>query len=455
MNFFVYDIIFCAIFILFVTIFLYKKRKNIKVEKPFILYRTKFGIELIEKIAKKKRLLNSLEKVVIAFGYIFMITGLFMIYLIVKIMVLTPERYMDVIKAPPIFPLIPYFTNIFNVDILPPFYFTYWIIIIAIASISHEFFHGIFFKREGIKIKSTGFAFLGPFLAAFVEPEEKNIKKIKNHKQLAAMAAGTFANFAVGVFFALISLLFISLTFVSAGATFNVYMFSPINSSSIDKITNNTISLDGTNLTEIKINNTSYFLDDSSLLQAKKNSSIVYAFEDTPALRNKLQGAIIEFNNISIKNNKQLSNLLLNYKPGDNVTIKTSFNDSIEEYNITLIARPDNSTKSYIGVASYKLGFLGRVLNKILFLDDYKPRFASNLVVFIRDLFYWIILINLGMAFFNMIPSSVFDGGRFFYVTVLSMTKSKKIAEKAYKFMSYLIVAVLLFITLIWAFNFF
>jgi membrane-associated protease RseP (regulator of RpoE activity) len=421
-----------------------------------MLYRTQFGIKLIEKIAKKKKLLNFLEKVVIVSGYVLMVIGMFMIYLIVKIMVLTPQRYIDVIKAPPIFPLIPYFTEIFKIDILPPFYFTYWIIIIAIASISHEFFHGIFFKKEGVKIKATGFAFLGPFLAAFVEPDEKSIEKVKKHKQLAALAAGTFANFLVAVIFSIIALLFIGLTFTPAGATFNVYMFSPINSSSISMITNNTISLDGTNITEIKINNTSYFLDDSSLKQVEKNNaSIVYAFEDTPALRNKLKGAIVEFNNITIKNNNQLSEILLTYHPGDNATIKTSFNKTIEEYNITLIARPDNKTRAYLGVATYKMGFIGRILNKILFLEDYKPKFAPDLIIFIRDLFYWLILINLGMAFFNMVPSSVFDGGRFFYVSVLSLTKSKKIAEYAYKFMSYLIIGVFLLITSIWIFNFF
>jgi len=62
MNFYLYDIIFCIIFITFVSIFLYKRRDKIKIEKPFMLYRTQFGIKLIEKIAKKKKLLNFLEK---------------------------------------------------------------------------------------------------------------------------------------------------------------------------------------------------------------------------------------------------------------------------------------------------------------------------------------------------------------------------------------------------------
>ena len=290
MNIMTYDLVFFALCIIFVTIFLYKRRKMIKVEKPFILYRTQFGVNLIEKIAKKKRLLSSIEKIIVVFGYILMLIGIFMIFWLVKIMVFTPEKYIGVIKAPPIMPLIPYFTNIFKIDILPPFYFTYWIIIIAIASISHEFFHGIFFRKEGIKIKSTGFAFLGPFLAAFVEPNEKQMKK-NEKKQLPAIAAGTFANFLVGIIFMIIAFLFISLTFTSAGATFNVYTFSAVNVSSIQEIKNNTFSLDGLNLTEIKANNITYFADAENM--QNMNKSIIYAFEDTPALRNKLRGAII------------------------------------------------------------------------------------------------------------------------------------------------------------------
>jgi membrane-associated protease RseP (regulator of RpoE activity) len=456
MNFYLYDITFCLLFIIFVSTFLYKKRKNITVEKPLILYRTKFGIKLINKIAKKKKLLGFLEKVVIFFGYVLMFVGLFMVYLIVKIIVFTPEKYFGIINAPPIFPLIPYFTNIFDVKILPPFYFTYWIIIIAVATISHEFFHGIFFKKEGVKIKSTGFAFLGPFLAAFVDPEEKDIKKVKNHKQLAAISAGTFANLLVAILFSLISLLFISFAFVPAGATFSVYTFSQINVSSIEGITNNTLLIDGINFTGIKSNNKTYFLDEDTLEEVNNgNHSVIYAFDDTPAIRNKLRGAIIGFEDIEIKNNEHLSKVISLYSPGDNVTIKTLFNNSVEEYNITLIARQDDKTKPYIGIASYQMNFLGKILSKILLLGDYKPRFANDLIIFIRDLLYWLILINLGMAFFNMVPSSVLDGGRFFYITMLSITKSEKFAGYSYKIVSSLILAILLFITIIWGFHFF
>jgi len=84
----------------------------------------------------------------------------------------------------------------------------YWILILAVIAITHEFAHGIFMKRYNIKIKSTGFGFfpffLPVFLAAFVEQDPKSFEKADKIKQMAVLAAGTFANFLTGVLFFII-----------------------------------------------------------------------------------------------------------------------------------------------------------------------------------------------------------------------------------------------------------
>ncbi|MEM3405671.1 MAG: site-2 protease family protein [Candidatus Pacearchaeota archaeon] len=396
-----------------------------------------------------------MEKIIIISGFILMIIGIYLIYTILKIFIFSPETYTNLVKAPPIFPLVPYFTEIFKIQILPPFYFTYWIIIIAIASISHEFFHGIFFKKENVRIKSTGFAFLGPFLAAFVDPEEKDIKKMKNSKQLAATAAGTFANLIVGIFFIFISVIFIHLTFTPMGATITGYGGSYINVSSIDKITNNTFIIDNLELIEIKANNKSYFIDNSTLKKILENNiSIIPVLEDSPALKNKLRGYIIEINGEKIKDSKELEKILKNYSPGEKIKIKTLYNNTIEDYEIILANHPLNSTKPYIGISSYQIksNFISKIIYSLIPFIDYKPKFAHNLILFIKNLLFWIILINIGMAFFNMVPCSVLDGGRFFYVSILILTKSKKFAEKFYKIVSSLILFIFLVITFIWFF---
>jgi len=70
----------------------------------------------------------------------------------------------------------------------------HWIIIIFIIALVHEFSHGIFARLNNIKIKSSGFAFLGPIPAAFVEPDEKQMAKKSRKAQLTILATGPFSN---------------------------------------------------------------------------------------------------------------------------------------------------------------------------------------------------------------------------------------------------------------------
>ncbi len=128
------------------------------------------------------------------------------------------------VKIPPIMPLIPYLPQAFKLDFLPPFYFTYWIVILAIIAISHEFAHGIFAAYNKIKIKTTGFGFfpffLPIFLAAFVELDEKKMAKHKKLEQMAILSAGTFANVICAGIFLLVLWGFFSLAFIPGGELF-------------------------------------------------------------------------------------------------------------------------------------------------------------------------------------------------------------------------------------------
>ncbi|HUS51125.1 MAG TPA: hypothetical protein VMZ91_13235, partial [Candidatus Paceibacterota bacterium] len=177
MNFIIYDISLLVLFVMFVSIFLYRKKKNLKKEGLLFLYRTRWGIRLIKRIGEKyKKTLKVLSYVSIGLGYSLMAT---MLYLFGKIVWIYAFRQdiVRAVKVPPIMPLIPYLPQIFKLDFLPPFYFIYWILIIAVIAIVHEFAHGIFASSNKIKIKNTGFGFfpffLPIFLAAFVELDEK------------------------------------------------------------------------------------------------------------------------------------------------------------------------------------------------------------------------------------------------------------------------------------------
>ena len=81
----------------------------------------------------------------------------------------------------------------------PVLSFWHWIIALFVVAGIHEFSHGVISRVYGIDIKSSGFAFLGPILAAFVEPDEETLKKKKRIQQLSVFAAGPFSNILLGV----------------------------------------------------------------------------------------------------------------------------------------------------------------------------------------------------------------------------------------------------------------
>ena len=221
MSFLVYDLTFLGLFVILLGIFLYRKRKNVKREGLLLLYKTNWGVKLIHRIGEKyQKTLKVLSYISVGLGYILMVSVLYLIGKVVWIYT-TQGAFVKAVKIPPIMPLIPYLPQIFKLSFLPPFYFTYWIIIIAVIAITHEFAHGIFATRKKVKIKSTGFGFFPfffpIFLAAFVELDEKEMGKKKKFDQLAVLSAGTFVNTLTAIFFFVILLGFFAVAFAPSG----------------------------------------------------------------------------------------------------------------------------------------------------------------------------------------------------------------------------------------------
>ena len=229
MSFVAYDLFFLAVFGIALIIFLYVRRSKLEREGLLYLYKTNIGIKIIERVSKKySKILKPLQYVVIISGFILMIL---MIWLLIKfsyVYVFSPSLAED-LKIPIVTPLVPYIDQLFAVDFLPPLYFTYWILIIALIAVPHEFAHGIFARLNKIKIHSTGFGFLGPFLAAFVEQDEKDMKKASKFAQMSVLAAGTFANVISAIIAGVLMIVFILVFMAPAGVYFNTYSFTPIN----------------------------------------------------------------------------------------------------------------------------------------------------------------------------------------------------------------------------------
>lgn len=493
-EFIYYDIIFLILFCLSLIVFLYKRRKRLQIEsKVFILYRTRVGLNLINKIGSRyKRFFHVMDYVVISTGYTLMIASLYLFFELIRTMIRIPE-IVKITKIPPLMPLIPYLPQLYKVTFLPPFYFTYWIIVIAIIACVHEFSHGIFAKHHGVKIKSTGFGFLGPFLAAFVEPDEKQLAKKGIKAQLSVLAAGSFANSLAVVVFAAIIIIYFQILFMPSGVIFSSFVVGKINVSdissvgylnfdkpSINKITSSLkdfdmnyydlqLKIDGKiiNLTKIRTARGAYFLSVLDITaqteQIKKigGNETIYAFYDLPAIRAGLNEPIVKINGWLITNQSVMKEVMKDFKPGEGILVEAIDTDSYKPiyYNIKLAESPVNKGEAILGIGFAKPaqsgGFLMRIVGKISNMIRnpsvfYKPRFLPYLIIFLYNLLWWIIFINVSVALVNMMPLGIFDGGRVFYLTVLGVTRSKRIAQRMFKYATIAMILFFIAISILW-----
>tara|TARA_Y100000031_G_scaffold135986_1_gene159681 strand:- start:474 stop:785 length:312 start_codon:yes stop_codon:yes gene_type:complete len=90
---------------------------------------------------------------------------------------------------------------------------------------------------------------------------------------------------------------------------------------------------------------------------------------------------------------------------------------------------------------------MGWLINQYYKIKDpfiyYTPTWDGEFVKFILDLLWWIVVINILVALFNMLPVSILDGGRFFYLTVWGITGNEKWGKKAFSYATWAILAIL------------
>ncbi|MEK6949487.1 MAG: site-2 protease family protein [Nanoarchaeota archaeon] len=190
------------IFYSLVFILIYLNRKKFDVHGNFIfLYRTKFGIKLMEKIASKA------GKAVKFFGYIGAVIGFIGMAAVFALILLMAYKLLmgdSKAAASPVLPGLP----IAGTGLVFPLV-TGWIVLFIIILI-HEFSHGVVASAHKIKVKNSGIAFFGPILGAFVEPDEEGLKKRKDMVQHSVFAAGAFSNFLTVAVVMLLATIFLA-----------------------------------------------------------------------------------------------------------------------------------------------------------------------------------------------------------------------------------------------------
>ncbi len=206
------DLILFLVFVVLVFLFYLRHKSRFEVQgKVFALYKTTWGLKWMDKIAKRyPRFLRFLTTTGIFVGFLGMIVMTILIVRFTLDLLLIPG-------APPA--LAPVLPGIEIVPGIPRLSFLHWIISIIIIAIIHEFSHGVAARLYNIKIKSSGFAFLGPIPAAFVEPDEKQMEKKSIKEQLGILAAGSFSNILLGGILAVVLFSFIGVGTVQLSPT--------------------------------------------------------------------------------------------------------------------------------------------------------------------------------------------------------------------------------------------
>ena len=451
--FWIYDVSFLVLFSLFVAWFLGTRKKALSREGIIFMYRTQLGVRAINWVGDNwKKFLHSIKYVIVAVGLFLMGAMVWMLGQSIAIYITRPE-IVQVIKAPPIAPLIPYFPKLFGLQsFFPPFYFTYFLVALAIVAVAHEFSHGIFMRLFKVKIKSTGLVFLGPILGAFVEEEKKGFEKKKKLEQMTVLGAGVFANILVALLFYGLYVGFFFLSFSASGYIIGGYPTAVVpleNISGFERVGN---------LTQVITAGGNYYLDENLIFQVENNiGEYIVAYDEGPAVLAGMKEAIVQADDVKIKNVDDLRNFLQSKEPGDAVSFVTDDGESLINYDIVLDAHPDDASVAYLGVGSRDVqprGFVQKFFKVFMNFKDsstyYTPTWDGEFVYFIYHLLWWVMIINLLVALFNMLPLGMLDGGRFFYLAVLSVTRSEKFSKIAFRVATYAVLFAFLLMMFYW-----
>jgi len=377
------DLALALVFYLLLILFFLKHKKKVQFQAKIIaLYRTKFGLKLMDKIAKK------FPKTLHYLGFLSIITGFagmaFIFYWLLKG---TFDLLMKSGTPPAVAPVLP---GIKVIPGLPVLSFMHWVIAILIIAVIHEFSHGIYARLYNVKVKSSGFALFGPILAAFVEPDEKQVPKKSKRVQLSIFSAGPFSNILTGfLFLAIIT----SLTLPAYNAAYDS-----------DGIVVNTL------------------------------------MENFPMHATGIEApfTIVGVDGKTITDFDEFSNATLGLSPGDEIILNTNKGD----YSIIAGVNPDNDSKGFMGVSNFELS---RIPNPDV-VEKYGS-FFPPLVEWFHMLFFWLWVVSWGVGLFNLLPLGPIDGGLMLNAGLQGILKDNKKAHKYWSIVSF-VCLLLIFINL-------
>jgi len=246
-----------------------------------------------------------------------------------------------------------------------PLFIPLWVLIpLFIVILLHELGHGLVAKAHGLPIKSTGFVFFGPLAGAFVEPDEKKLTKVDDVAQYSIFAAGPFANaLTAAIVLGVLALVLNPLTAMMVmPAGFSVADVTP----------------------------------DFPAATAGLEPGVTYDLVDGQ----------------EISSYEELAVILSSLSPGDEITI----GNEEESYTLVTVENPADEQKAFIGVVGIQTEFSPK---------QGVPLWSFHVMMFLRQFFFWIFVLSVGLGAFNLLPLGPVDGGR-----MIQLAFAKTLGEK-------------------------
>lgn len=184
-----------VIFFAVLALLIYRDRRHVEFHTVVVMRRTERFRSMLNSIANlSPRFWKAVATFGIAAAVCVMVYGLYLLLTTARSIVL------GLVKQPALQLILPTPASTGASGpgyLLIPFWF--WIITIAVILIPHEMMHGIVARAEKIRLRSVGLLLLAIFPGAFVEPDEKQLKKSRLLTRLRIFAAGSFANFSIAL----------------------------------------------------------------------------------------------------------------------------------------------------------------------------------------------------------------------------------------------------------------
>lgn len=363
------------IFIIIVAIILLRDKKKVKRESIVFFRRTQRGRELLTRVGENHPTFwKAVGNIAVIAGFAGSFFMLFVLTILAINNIVQPVAQQGlalVLPTPGTEALVG--TGYIGV----PFWF--WIIAISILMVVHEGLHGVMAAREKVRIKSLGLVLLAFIPGAFVEPDERQMRRKPLMARLRIFASGSFANFCVGAAAGMLILLLTGILSVPFLGNFTEHT--------------------------------------GGMLYGVSPAGVGYGLvKGYPASAANLTGMITAVNGMQVKTGEDVRRLLGDVAPGTTAAFSTT------KGNYTLIAQAD--------MEDPERGLFGFSRLFTLHAYDLKEEYRGmeQLIAVVvgtypfglgggwKDiqtggLLFWVYLINVGVGMFNLLPVRVLDGG--------------------------------------------